>query len=204
MIHYWPINPGLHDFVQGGQPNTSATATLADNRFGWTKSSLDINGWYLKTRPNYYFGGDFTISAWVWAKNFTSGARIIDCGNGANMDNVVFSYSWLTTGKPFLFIVNQNDSSANMISPVAILTQTWTFLAATLEGNTLKLYINGQFIISWNTNIVPEKVTRSACYFGFTDFSGVDPAYMYLDEIKIFDRSLQSNEVLKDYSASSY
>ena len=164
---------------------------------------MDINGWYLKALSNYYFGGDFTISAWVWPKNFTSGARIIDCGNGANMHNVVFSYSWLTTGKPFLFIVNQNGSSTNMTSPVAILTQTWTFLAATLENNTLKLYINGEFVMSWYTNIVPQKVTRNACYFGHSDFPEVDQAYMKLDQIMIYNRSLSSDEVWNGFKSPS-
>lgn len=85
-----------------------------------------------------------------------------------------------------------------MISPVAIPVQTWTHLAVTLNGQNLRLYLNGKYVSDWTTNTVPDSVIRSACYFGKSDIPGVDDAYMKLDQIKFYNRGLSSSEVWSD------
>lgn len=168
---------------------------------GYSNSSLDLDDWYLILKPDIYIEDTFSILVWVWPKNFTNNARILDFGNGENQDNVIFSYSWQSTGKPFISFVSQLNDSSIMISPVPILTKAWTHLAVTFDGVTLKLFINGYFTTDWNPNTIPQKIKRNFCYFGFSDFPSTEPAYMKLDQIKFYNRALNSNEVFDDTKA---
>lgn len=72
------------------------------NRFNKTNSALRLKSGYLKVPSGVYFYGDFSIMGWVKAYTLAQLARLIDFGNGASNDNIVFSISQTTNG-PFFW-----------------------------------------------------------------------------------------------------
>jgi len=62
---------------------------------------LVFNIGYLSMPNDVYFSGDYTLSVWVKVRSFQFNSRIIDVGNGPNLDNVIFALTYQSTAFPF-------------------------------------------------------------------------------------------------------
>ena len=71
----------------------------------------------------------------------------------------------------------------------------WQHLAMTLNGNSFNIYINGQSVLTSNANS-PRKITRTRAYVGRSNWGDYYANYE-LDDLKIFNRSLTSSEIIK-------
>lgn len=60
-------------------------------------------------------------------------------------------------------------------------------------------YLNGQLIGQRSDMVSPLNVKRSNCYFGKSNWDGNALADADLDEIKIFNRTLSTEEILEEY-----
>src|SRR5690606_24891369 len=103
-------------------------------------NALHFNGTpdYVTLPAGVYFNGDLTIECWVFPTAFTNWSRIMDFGNGAGSDNVLFGYTVGTSGSPG-FYIGGAQFQANQTIPI----NQWSHVAATLEGTTATIYING-------------------------------------------------------------
>lgn len=172
------------------------------NRYGHTGSALNTNGGHFKADNDYYFyGGDFSITVWILPRNMTNNAVVLDCGKGAGSDNIILGYSYGVTGKPYVGVYNNADGRRDMISSVPVNTNVWNHLVVTLQTSTVSLFINGSWIQDWTVSYTPRKVKRNKCYLGTSDFASIDPAFVLIDQIKFYDRSLTRAEVANDYRA---
>ncbi len=72
----------------------------------------------------------------------------------------------------------------------------WQHLAMTLNGNSINIYINGQSVLS-STAYSPRKITRTRAYIGKSNWGDIYHADYELDDLKIFNRSLTSSEIIK-------
>ncbi len=138
-----------------------------------------------------YFSGDFTIECWVNPSAHTNWSRIIDFGNGAGNNNVLFATSYGTSGQPG-FYVGGAQFQANAQIPL----NQWTHLAATLSGTTATIYING--IASGTANFpVPANVTRNNNYIGRSNWGWGDPApSASFDDLRIWSVAKTGSEIL--------
>jgi hypothetical protein len=125
---------------------------------------------YAALPAGVYFSGDFTIECWVYLTATTNWSRIIDFGNGAGNNCVLFSVSAGTSGSPG-FYVGGSQYQATGTVPL----NQWTNLAATLSGTNATIYING--VASGTATFpVPANVTRSYNYIGRSNWGWGDPA----------------------------
>ena len=110
-----------------------------------------------------YFSGNFTIECWVYPTAHTNWSRIIDFGNGAGSNCVLFATSYGTSGKPGFYVGGAQFEATSQIP-----LNQWTHLAATLSGSVATIYING--IASGTANFpTPANVTRNNNYMGWGD-----------------------------------
>jgi len=138
-----------------------------------------------------YFSGDFTIECWVNPTAHTNWSRIIDFGNGAGSNNVLFATSYGTSGQPG-FYVGGAQFQANAQIPL----NQWTHLAATLSGNTATIYING--VASGTANFpVPANITRNYNYIGRSNWGWGDPSpSASFDDLRIWSVAKTGGEIL--------
>ena len=138
-----------------------------------------------------YFSGDFTIECWVYLTSHTNWSRIIDFGNGPGNNNVLFSTSVGTSGKPGFYVGGSQFTANDQIS-----LNKWTHLAATLSGNTATIYING--VASGTSNFpVPANVIRNNNYIGRSNWGWGDPApNAIFDDLRIWNVAKTAPQIL--------
>jgi hypothetical protein len=153
-------------------------------------NALDFDGTndYVSLPPAVYFNGNFTIECWVYPKSFANWARIIDFGNGAGSDNVLLAYTYGTSGAPG-FYVEGNQFQATQTLPL----NQWSHVAATLNGSTATIYING-VAAGASTFSTPVNIVRNYCYIGKSNWG--DPyANAIFDELRIWNTAKTQAEI---------
>jgi len=195
LINYWPIENNTNDLIGTAHMYGGINATLAKDRFNNSNSALDLAYGYLQVPPGVYFYSNFTISFWIYPRTFDPYARVFDFANGAPDNNVLLCYSGNTFGKP-RFDVFQSYQRFFFLEPsVTLVIKNWYHIAVTYNG-TYSIYINGIFQNQILSQLPPLNVIRTQNYFGKSNWAGNPLANAILDEIKIYNRSLENDEII--------
>ena len=100
-----------------------------------------------------------------------------------------------TFGRPQGAIYYNSTYSKWITSSNALLLNTWTHLAYVLEIPNAFLYLNGTKVASLTNLMEPINFTRTNNFIGRSN--GGDPnADAVYDDLKIFKRGLNENEIL--------
>lgn len=175
--------------------NTKPVAALAGAAI-----SLDGTNDYAQAPNGVYFNGDFTIEGWVNVRSHNAWARLLDFGNASPMDNVLLALSDGSTGRPAFWTFNGTVGSG-ITAPNPLPLNQWVHLAATLQGTTARLYVNGSLVAS-GTLSVPRNVVRTRNYIGRSNWLQDAYANAQVDEIRIWNRARSQTEIQRDYQAS--
>ncbi len=145
---------------------------------------------------------DITISAWVYSSGGSNWNRILDFGN--NTDNYIFlCLNPGSVNNAVRFAVKVAGTEQSVTSPAqALPVGQWTFVTATLSGNTARLYINGERV-AINTSLTNDPISfapttqnwlaRSMWGAGDGYFNGM------IDDLKIWNYGLSAQEVAYEY-----
>lgn len=208
LLAYYKCNEGAGTTLANSCTNTSGIDGTLTNTPTWVSSpiqfgsnSLNLDGTsdYMSLPAAVYFNDNtFTIEAWVYVRSHANYARILDFGNGSGNNNIVFTLSAGTDGKPGLTLVNGSGTSEYIGSSTALTLNTWTHVAAVLNGTTGKIYINGVEKGSGTFTLTPANVTRTLNYIGKSNWAGNDYANAQFDEIRLWNTArtqlqIQSN-----------
>lgn len=199
MINEWNLNDSFLDTVQCADltPVYNPWFVLEDDG----NYSIQLNSTthsHLRAQPGVYFSGDFSISAWIYVTDILTTWRVLDFGNGASNQNVILSYSDSTKLITRLLVSNgSNVSPFSALSTFKYSLQTWTHLAATLNGSQARLYLNGT---SSGTGQLPApiKLVRNSNLIGKTNWQQLDYTSARFRNIRIFNRALSQNEIAND------
>lgn len=144
----------------------------------------------------------FTAAAWARFDNPQSYERIIDLGNGSGYlgglpiwfgreysNNNLVLESWISTDGDL------NQSTGRLVASEAIINGVFQHYAATITGDTMRIYVNGALRAEKKGHPVAN-VKRfnnflghaNACYDA-PDFQGV------LDEVRLYNRPLSVSEI---------
>jgi hypothetical protein len=154
-------------------------------------NGLDFDGTndYVNAKADVYFSGNFTIEVWVYPRSYANWSRIIDFGNGAGNNVVLLSATYGTSGYPG-FYVGGSQFQATTQLPL----NTWSHVAATLNGNNATIYING-VAAGTSTFPIPANVTRNNCYIGKSNWGGDPNLNGKLDELRIWSVAKTASEI---------
>jgi len=86
LVGWWPFNGNANDESGNGHTGIINGSILTEDRWGISNSAFDFNGTthniYVSTIGNQDFNSDFSISAWVYFRNFNNDYPHIMCGTG--------------------------------------------------------------------------------------------------------------------------
>jgi hypothetical protein len=93
MTHCWPFwSSTMLDEIGGAHMTQGSATTFVADRFGNANAALNLNGGWTRVPSGIYFNTPaFTISTWIYPQTIGSWARLVDFGNGAYSNNVVFA-----------------------------------------------------------------------------------------------------------------
>ena len=178
--------------LKGTSHMTQGSATkFTTDRFGNANSALALNGGWTQVPSGIYFDTpEFTISVWVLPQDVEPSSSILDFGNGAGIDNVLFGFSLSDTQKPYVCLFPTNFAS----DTVKLKIGEWQFLVASFDGNNLKIYMNGQIIMDIATKYTFPLVTRNNCYIGRNNWND-GPSKSFLDDLRFYNKALTQSEI---------
>ena len=178
------ISVGEPQWVPQARPDAYAATPLAPVR--GTNSVLDLDGLddHVRVPAGIWFSNEFTIETWVYARSFNSYSRVIDFGNGAPSDNVLFVASQGTTGRPE-FVVYRGATAQFITAPDPLPINQWVHLGVTLRSNTATILVNGVAVVS-GTVTAPNAVTRNNNYIGRSNWAVDGYANALYDDLRLW------------------
>ena len=162
-------------------------ATFVADRNASPSSALRINGTFLSAPiANIPVGkAARTVSLWVKVPN-------------ASVDNHIFRYGRLATNEAYGLAV-QGSNLANFgygndlyATGYAVVGSDWVNVVTTFDGTTAKIYHNGLERASENKSSWTTNPSYNFFLGGTFDFT--------IDDLRIYDRALNSNEISNLYS----
>jgi len=204
-----PPQPIAHWKLDEGHGSTSRD-TISDY-------SLTLTGTDWKTQTNcksnnclYYSGADlaqanldfnnqdYTLSAFIYPTATSSFSQIIggDVGNNTN-DGLILNNNNICFHE---YSTNSVDHSlCSTTNPIQL--DTWSHVALTMSGSTVRVYYNGQLVASetYATSNSSTKVNigGNSSLLEARTFDG------YIDEVKIYDSALTEEQIKQDMNAGS-
>jgi fibronectin type 3 domain-containing protein len=140
---------------------------------------------------------DFTVSTWVKVNVFATWQRIFDFGTGTN--NYMFLTTQYGTGgsaaKLRFGIRTPSVTEQSVSGTVALVAGTWTHVAVTRSGTTVRLYVNGSLAGSGTIALSPADLgVTTLNYLGKSQFN--DP-YLNaaLDDFRLYSQALSASDI---------
>ncbi|MBO6587315.1 MAG: T9SS type A sorting domain-containing protein [Gracilimonas sp.] len=166
-----------------------SSLTLNKNAYGvlTDRPSLDISGTDMTVQAWIKHDGESDDDAVILKKGTTDKGYVLRFDGGGQAPGVAFAIGDIDYSKPTIF------------SSSSIPANQWTHVAATYDGNDLKLYINGELDAT-------EAATRNIGENDFDLYIGSDAAasdYFYsghIDELSIWNKALNRADIENGYN----
>jgi hypothetical protein len=189
---------GTNDgMLQGGATFTNGEVGRAFN-FDGTSGCVIV-----PDSPSLRFTNQITIEAWINTRSTNADRDIVAKVGGSGGDN---GYEFLLSANSLEGQFNSPGlrwPSASVASPVPIVPGTWNHVAFTYDQSALKLYFNGQPIVT-NPWVGPTPINTSTSNLRI---GSNDDAHNYfdgrIDEASIYNRALSASEIAGIYNAGA-
>jgi hypothetical protein len=140
------------------------------------------------------FWAYFTSTSYSWE-------RLMDFGNGSNLDNIVFCRSG-TSNDLYVGFYNTSGVLVNLYATGYITNGAFGHYVFTADGSALKIYKNGVQVASTSTSYLPTSVSRTNTYIGRSNWSGDSYFQGSIPVVRLYNRALTSTEIMNNYNAS--
>jgi len=205
-VAHWDMDEGsgakINDKSGNGNDGTLVNGpTWTQGKYGSALSFDGVNDYVdAGNQQNLQITGPITITAWVKTSNVTSYNGIVTkyyAENGKRGFALEFN-PFNPTGGGLRFIISRDGTSTSIVSTNEVSINEWEHIAATYDGSTMKLYVDG--ILKSNANYDAGIYNTSEKLFlgrnvGYSSLNGL------LDDIKIYDYARTEEEIRLDYNA---
>ena len=186
-------------FITVSNTGTLSNATWVTNgRFGKALSFNGTNAWVTVPDANALdLTSALTIEAWVQPTTVTGWRTILLKERGGNLSYGLYSSDDLSLPSGWLRIGNADVS---LRGPTALPVGTWSHVALTYGGGTMRVYVNGSQVATVNrtgsitTSTGALRIGGNAVWSEY--FSGL------IDEIRIYSRVLTAAEITTDMNTA--
>lgn len=177
----------------------SGTASWVEGKYG---KALNFNGEntcaQVANSSDLQLSGPFTLEAWVKPSNTTQWAPIFYKEAGSFYGYSIF-FGAFNAGHIQGYISEHSWEYTEVESPGTLTANTWSHVAMTSDGATMRLYVNGTQV---DTSPASAAISSTGplligCAKNFNEyFKGA------IDNVRIFNRALTAGEVEADKAAA--
>jgi hypothetical protein len=175
---------------------TSGDITYSTTQVKKGTASIRLNGSnaYVKLPASVADRKVMTIATWAYINSQTSWMRVFDFGNNTNQ----YMFFTPNNGKEARFVMKNNGNE--QILSADKLSTGWHHISVAISGDNVALYIDGEMKASSSTiTIRPSDIRPRLNYIGRSQFSADPLFYGYIDDFRIYNYALSSEDVKKLY-----
>lgn len=206
LVAYYTFNGDAND--QSGNLNNGVVygATLAADRFGTANRAYAFNGSsnYIMVPNSTTLNlntSTMTISYWMYWSNNDPNYIGISKGGVNQYAGYELNLRGSYNGDNGYFSFSQANSSLNLAGANAY-RNSWVHLVGTFDNGTARLYINGALVSATNLSYSYTSQCTNNLYIGTRDPGNQWIGFLngYMDDIRIYNRTLSSTEVSNLYN----
>lgn len=211
IVSWWPAGGNANDAITNNHGTLYNGGTYAAGKVGQA-FNFDGNNDHVRipNQPNLRFTNAVTFEGWVYPTNTSYYREILskwDAVWGYSQESFDCS---LYPGGQFYILVSPTgtDSGATFVlSSNAVPVNTWTHVAGTYDGSTLKVYLNGVLDGEgvYANGIFPgtNSLGIGAATGGASPGSMLTPFPGMIDEPSLYARALGASEIQAIYNAGA-
>ena len=208
LINYWPFYENAKDVIGTSHLTNGVNVSLTSDRNSISLSAMSFNTGYMKAPSGYYFGNaNFTVMVWVKVRTVTTWDKIIDFGSGSSTSNVICAFSGGKIRVPrMVFLVDAAWKSAIDYSEQIELNK-WIHLSFVFAYPNGFVYLNGvenSTLASSFYTAYPKYTLRTNNLVGASNWPNDGNIDADMDELKIFNRDLNQEEILNEMDNNFY
>lgn len=168
-------------------PSLGTSSLLFDNG----DHATNPDGQYAQIGAGVVNYPDITITAWVYWDGGSNWQRIFDFGT----DTTHYMFLTPNNGSECRFVLN-NGSGEQILATTPLPAGQWLFIAVTLDGNTGRLYINGEpKVTNTNMTINPSDIAPTMNYIGKSQFTADAEFDGMVDDFWIYNYALDAETI---------
>lgn len=194
-LQVWlPLNGDLHNQGLLQLPNLSANAFAVDN-LGKIGKCYGNCGFYHLSED--FLDNTWSLALWVKASSWGQYNDILLCKNIASSDACHFYFSIINGAT---YNIGINGGSSTVAYSYTFATNTWYHLAATYNGSTIRLYLNGVLVKTGtytSTKLTGHLNLGIGCRSTNNNGTAVTGSSesRYMNDVRIYDHCLSPKEV---------
>jgi lysophospholipase L1-like esterase len=214
LVGWWPGDGNARDITGTNSGSLQGGALATTQGMVGSVFSFDGTNAYVQIPDSAAFHPtNLTIECWVRFASLDSAGSggspagdqyIVFKQNSLNGNFEGFDLSKTRAGNDFFrFMVSFSKGTAQVLSTTAISTGVWYHLASVRGSNFISLYVNGQ--LEGQSDVTfPQDYGTQPLYFGTSGQSYWDHKLKgNLDEVSLYNRALNSSEILAIYAAGA-
>jgi len=210
LVAYYPFNGNANDESGNGNDGTPGDPTATTDRYGNTNAAYHFDG---STLTDYISVNDSaslhltnaTISAWVRPSPLEEATGYVvskDFSNGGSCFQLVLNQSGL---KPFCKVGRWGVGEAEAVADDGLASNEWALLTCTYDGHELRLYVDGKLKKATVSDNMLDTDNSKPLTIGQKNYLAKPPASHdwpfsgAIDDVRIYNRALSSNELYRIY-----
>ncbi len=182
---------------QGNNGTVSNTTWTTSGKYGSALVFNGTNAWVTVNDANSLdLTTAVTVEAWIFPTTSTGGWRtIVSKERTGAVNGAYVLYSFSNPGPPQVYL-SIGGTDRILSGPTQLSINTWTHVAMTYDGTTIRLYLNGTQVasaaqtgtIATSTN--PLRIGGNSTWGEY--FQGT------IDEVRVYNRALSGAEIVTD------
>jgi Concanavalin A-like lectin/glucanases superfamily len=212
LVSWWPGNGNANDIIGGNNGVLRNGATFASGLVDQAFSFDGVDDFVAVPSSTDFDIQRVTLDAWVrpnpgYGQEFAGHIGIIGRWGGGGLGKATWMLSLNASGH-VIFWTHDGVTTTSLVSLRTIPVNAFSHIAATLEGSTARIYINGAPNVV-GTVLVPQPTSFFAVNIGIggqpqdpqaplsSHFSGI------IDEVDVYNRALSPAEIQAIFLAGS-